>query len=186
MPLRGAVTTTDVVSNFDDFIDAVVGGKPQAVRRDRDIIIALSLDQMRELLTAYPLNYEYEVDEDRRCAGSICEIELIVADGATVEELRLNLANQLSEYAKDYMNDFSRYFSAPNTRPHFPYVLRVLLEDDIEAVASTLRSVAEDSGETGSSGNSSLGCVVDYVEKNKARHFGKVIEDNNVIWKDKN
>ncbi|GMA64156.1 hypothetical protein NZD89_02240 [Alicyclobacillus fastidiosus] len=118
-----------------------------------------------------------------RFAGSICEIEFIVADGATVEELRLNLANQLIEYAKDYMNDFSLYFNSPNTRPHFPYVLRVLLEDDIEAVASTLRSVAEDSGETGSGGHSSLGCVVDYIEKHKTRHFGKVIEDNHAILK---
>ncbi|SHK58694.1 hypothetical protein [Alicyclobacillus tolerans] len=183
MLLRGVVSTMNVVSNFDEFFDATVSGQPQVVKRDGDIIIVTSLNQMRELLTAYPLNYEYEVDEDGRFAGSICKIELIVADGATVEELRLNLANQLIEYANDYMSDFSRYFNAPNTRPHFPYALRVLLEDDIEAVASALRSVAEDSGETESGGNSSLGCVVDYVEKNKARHFGKVVKDNNAILK---
>ncbi|WP_245630276.1 hypothetical protein [Alicyclobacillus acidiphilus] len=173
----------NVVSNFDEFFGATVSGQPQVVKQDGDVIVAISLGQMLGLLTTYPLKYEYEVDEDGRFAGSIREIEFIVADGATVEELRLNLANQLIEYANDYMSDFPRYFNAPNTRPHFPYALRVLLEDDIEAVASTLRSVADDVGETGSGGNSSLGCVMDYIEKNKARHFGKVIEGNHAILK---
>ncbi|WP_083511958.1 hypothetical protein [Alicyclobacillus acidiphilus] len=183
MLLQGVVSTTEVVSNFDDFIDAVVGGKPQAVKRDGDVIIALSLDQMRELLTTYPLKYEYEVDEDGRFAGSICEIESIVADGATVEELRLNLANQLIEYANDYLSDFSRYFNAPNTRPHFPYVVRVSLEDDVASVASLLHGDDQGDGEKQGEGDSLLRSVVDYVEKNKARHFGKVIEDNNAILK---
>ncbi|WP_245629100.1 hypothetical protein [Alicyclobacillus shizuokensis] len=181
--MEDLVSAAQVQVHFDEFIESVVRGKPQAVKRDGDVIVAVSVEQMRELLTAYPLNYEYEVDEDGRYAGSICEIQFIVADGATVEELRFNLANQLIEYAEDYMIDHSRYLNSPNTRSHFPYVLRVLLEDDIEAVASTLRSVAEDSGETGSSGNRSLGCVVDYIEKHKTRHFGKVVKDNNAILK---
>lgn len=182
MLLEGAVTT-EVVSNFDEFIESVVRGKPQAVKRDGDVIVAVSVEQMRELLTAYPLNYEYEVDEDGRFAGSIREIEFIVADGATVEELRLNLANQLIEYANDYMSDFSRYFNAPNTRPHFPYVFRVLLEDDVASVASLLHCIAQGDGGKQGERDSSLRSVTEYIEKNKARHFGKVVKDNNAILK---
>ena len=113
--------------------------KPLAVRRNRDIIFAASREHMRFFLTAYELHFEYEQDQDGRYAGSIEEIDFIVADGASVEELRLELARQLVEYAEDYIADYPRYFNAPNTKVHAPYIVRVLLEDDIESVAGLLQ-----------------------------------------------
>lgn len=130
---------TQVRANMGSFIDTVVREKPQAIRRNRDVIIAASRDQMRSLLSAYELNFEYEQDEDGLFAGSIEEIDFIVADGQTLEELRLALAQQLIEYAQDYFNDYARYTAAPNTRMHAPYILRVLLEDDAEAVSLLLQ-----------------------------------------------
>lgn len=40
--------------------------------------------QMKELLSVYELTLEYEQDEDGRYAGSIEQIEDIVADGETL------------------------------------------------------------------------------------------------------
>lgn len=133
-----ALLATQVRANMGGFIDSVVREKPQAVRRNRDVIVATSRDHMKFLLSAYELTFEYEQDEDGRYAGSIEQIDFIVADGQDVQELRMDLARQLIDYAKDYEADYTRYFTAPNTRKHAPYVLRVLLEDDIELVARML------------------------------------------------
>ncbi|MBE1443655.1 hypothetical protein [Paenibacillus sp. OAS669] len=133
-----ALLATQVRANMGGFIDSVVREKPQAVRRNRDVIVAASLEQMKFFLQVYEFNFEYEQDEDGRYAGSIEEVDFIVADGETLEELRLELARHLIEYAKDYFSDYPRYTATPNTRNHAPYMLRVLLEDDVKSVASLL------------------------------------------------
>lgn len=133
--MQTVLNATDVRANFGGFIDTIVREKPQAVKRNRDVILAFSKQQMKELLSIYELTFEYEQDEDGRYAGSLEQIEDIVADGATVEELRLELARQLVEYAIDYENNYSRYYNTTNRHKHAPYVLRVLLEDDMDSVA---------------------------------------------------
>ncbi len=134
--MQTVLNATDVRANFGGFIDTIVREKPQAIKRNRDVIMALSKHHMKELLSIYELTFEYEQDEDGRYAGSIEQIEDIVADGGSVDELRMELARQLLEYAIDYENNYSRYYNTPNRHKHAPYVLRVLLEDDLEAVAS--------------------------------------------------
>jgi hypothetical protein len=136
MNMQTVLNATDVRANFGGFIDTIVREKPQAIKRNRDVIMALSKHHMKELLSIYELTFEYEQDEDGRYAGSIEQIEDIVADGGSVDELRMELARQLLEYAIDYENNYSRYYNTPNRHKHAPYVLRVLLEDDLEAVAS--------------------------------------------------
>jgi predicted RNase H-like HicB family nuclease len=136
MNMQTVLNATDVRANFGGFIDTIVREKPQAIKRNRDVIMALSKHHMKELLSIYELTFEYEQDEDGRYAGSIEQIEDIVADGGSVDELRMELARQLLEYAMDYENNYSRYYNTPNRHKHAPYVLRVLLEDDLEAVAS--------------------------------------------------
>ena len=90
---------------------------------------------MNVLLSVYEFTFEFEQDEDGRYAGSIEQIEDIVADAETLDELRIELARYLVEYAIDYENNYSRYYNTPNRHKHAPYVLRVLLEDDVESVA---------------------------------------------------
>ncbi|HBI03426.1 MAG TPA: hypothetical protein DDY49_05285 [Paenibacillaceae bacterium] len=132
------LNATEVRANFGGFIDTVVREKPQAIKRNRDIIVTFSLHQIKDILSAYELTFEYEQDEDGKFVGSIEQIEDIVAEGNTLEELRLELARHLLEYANDYYANFSRYNNAPNRQNHANYVLRILLEDDIESVASML------------------------------------------------
>lgn len=133
--MKTVLNATDVRANFGGFIDTIVREKPQAIKRNRDVIMAFSKQQTKELLSVYELTFEYEQDEDGRYAGSIEQIEDIVADGVTLDDLRNELARQLVEYAIDYENNYSRYYNSPNRQKHAPYVLRVLLEDDVESVA---------------------------------------------------
>jgi predicted RNase H-like HicB family nuclease len=141
--MQTILNATDVRANFGGFIDTIVREKPQAIKRNRDIIMAFSKQHMKELLSIYTLTFEYEQDEDGRYAGSIEQIEDIVADGGSIDELRRELARQLLEYAIDYENNYSRYYNTPNRHNHAPYVLRVLLEDDLEAVARMFHDASE-------------------------------------------
>jgi predicted RNase H-like HicB family nuclease len=138
--MQTVLNATDVRANFGGFIDTIVREKPQAVKRNRDVIMAFSKQQMKELLSVYELTFEYEQDEDGRYAGSLEQIEDIVADAETLEELRNELARHLVEYAIDYEANYSRYYNTPNRHRHAPYILRILLEDDIEEVAQMLHT----------------------------------------------
>lgn len=133
--MQTVLNATEVRANFGEFIDTIVREKPQAIKRNRDVIMAFSKKQMKELLSVYEFTFEFEQDEDGRYAGSIEQIEDIVADAETLDELRIELARYLVEYAIDYENNYSRYYNTPNRHKHAPYVLRVLLEDDVESVA---------------------------------------------------
>ncbi len=133
--MQTILNATDVRANFGGFIDTIVREKPQAVKRNRDVIMAFSKQQMKELLAVYELTFEYEQDEDGRYAGSIEQIEDIVADGESLDQLRYELARHLVEYALDYENNYSQFYNSPNRHKHAPYILRVLMEDDVESVA---------------------------------------------------
>jgi predicted RNase H-like HicB family nuclease len=140
MIMQHALNATEVRANFGLFIDNVLRDKPQAIKRNRDIIISFSLKQMMELLSAYELTVEYEQTEEGKFVGSIEQIEDIVAEGNTLEELRRELAKHLIEYAKDYYADYARYSNSPNRKRHAHYIMRVLLEEDIEKVAGMLHA----------------------------------------------
>ena len=64
---------------------------------------------------------------------SLNEIGLIVNADNEKEALE-KLAAELTEYARDYYNDFQYWFSAPNRKSHLPYVLHVMLQHNIEEV----------------------------------------------------
>lgn len=133
--MQTVLNATEVRANFGGFIDTIVREKPQAIKRNRDVIMAFSKQQMKELLSVYELTFEYEQDEDGRYAGSVEQIDDIVADAETLEELKYALSRNLVEYAIDYETNYSRYYNSPNRHKHAPYILRVLLEEDIESVA---------------------------------------------------
>lgn len=140
MILNTLLNATDVRANFGEFIDTVVREKPQAIKRNRDVILAFSKQQMKELLAVYELTMEFEQDDDGRYAGSIEQIEDIVAEAESLEQLRLELARQLIEYAIDYEHNYLRYYNTPNRHKHAPYILRVLFEDDMESVAQLIHA----------------------------------------------
>src|SRR5665648_367270 len=101
MFMQAVLNATEVRANFGGFIDNVVHQRPQAIKRNRDDI---------------------------------------VADGETLEELRIELAHHLVEYAVDYYADFNRYYNSTNCRSHANYILRVLLEDDPGIVLGMLHA----------------------------------------------
>ena len=54
-----------------------------------------------------------------------------------MESLKVKLAEELMEYAEEYINEFTLYFNGPNRKNHFPYIYRVLLAgNDISKIKS--------------------------------------------------
>lgn len=138
MLVNTLLNATQVRANFGGFIDDVVRVKPQFVKRNRDVITGISNDHLKLILSAYEFTFEYEQGQDGGVYGSIEQIPDIIGEGTSVAALRLDLAEQLIEYAQMYYEDFARYSNAPNRREHVPYVLRVLQYDSVEEVEKLL------------------------------------------------
>jgi predicted RNase H-like HicB family nuclease len=138
MIMQSILNATEVRANFGGFIDTVVRDKPQVVKRNRDVIASFSIPHVLELLSFCELSMEFE-EENGHYVGSLEQIDDIVGEGSTLDELRTNLAIQLVEYAQDYYADFKRYYSTPNRRTHFPYVILVNVQNNLEGVVKLIR-----------------------------------------------
>jgi hypothetical protein len=123
--MQEVVNATDVRKEWGKFIDDVVRSRPAVVKRNRDYFAALSLEHLEVLLAPYNLSMEYDQEEDGSYSGWLKEID-IAENACTLETLKNAIAIELIEYANEYMKEFNKYYSAPNRRSHFPYVLRVL------------------------------------------------------------
>lgn len=138
MLMQSVLNATEVRSNFGGFIDDVVRKKPQFVKRNRDVITSISVDQLKQLLEVYEFTFEYE-EEDGVFTGSIEQVEDIVSESGSLSQLRNDLAEQLVDYSREYYDSYSEYIAAPNRKAHAPYILRVLLYNDVSEVAELLR-----------------------------------------------
>lgn len=132
------LNSTDVRKEWGEFIDVVVRKKPQFVKRTRDHIMAVNLEMMVDLLKAYELTANVFTEEDGTVTMSLNEIDIVV-NGKDKEEAKYFLIEDLIEYAVQYMNEFELWFSAPNRKPHFPYILKILLSNTKEDIGGYIK-----------------------------------------------
>ena len=132
---------SDVRQHFSEFIDGVVRDRPGFLKRNRDILATLNLEHLQVLLDSLQFHARIRLDEQGLYLGTLHEIEDIVAVGATEQEAIADLAKNLAEYAEEYLTEsFRLYFHAPNRRAHFPYVLKVAMQADEDAVVSLIHA----------------------------------------------
>ena len=128
--------STDVRKNWSQFMDEVKWVKPAFIMRNRDKIAVLSGELLEFILKEYKLTVNVFMEEDGSCTGSFNEIDL-ASNSSDLETLKVKLAQELMEYAEEYMNEFKLYFNSPNRKNHFPYIYRVLLAgNDINNIIS--------------------------------------------------
>lgn len=132
------VNATDVRKEWGSFIDSIVREKPKVIKRSRDYIFTASIDMLKEILKPYTFTVEIYKEDDGTVTASLNEIDL-VENASCEEEAIEKMAKSLIEYARDYYNEFQYWFSAPNRKSHLPYVLHVLLQDNIEGVKRLIR-----------------------------------------------
>lgn len=134
MIMQGVLNATDVRKEFSHFIDSVVHDKPQVVKRNRDMFWAISQEVATDLFAAYTFSLEFEQEDDGTFVGSLIPMQDIIGFGATYDDMIDDLAKQLVEYAKDYYDNFARYYHAPNRKAHLPFILNILTQENIDKV----------------------------------------------------
>ncbi len=116
------------------FDEAVKGGRPVAVVRDRkDEGLFLAREVVGRVLESYQLHVEITPHEGSR-GFTLWVPELrVVAEGASAREARQNLLAAVRAYVRDYFDQFDFYKHLVDKLEQQPYVLRLsLARDDAE------------------------------------------------------
>lgn len=118
------LNATEVRKHWSEFVDDVIRNKPAFVKRNRDLVAVLSMDQMEALLESLKLRINIIQEDDGSFTGTFAELDL-AANETTLEQLKETLIQDLMDYASEYMQNFDLYFKSPNRKSHFPYVYKI-------------------------------------------------------------
>lgn len=135
--MEGVLNATDVRRDWGKFIDTIVHDKPKIVKRNRDLFLSLSIQQVMVLLKNFSFKAQYLKENDGTVTATLHNFDLVVNEKDEISAKKA-LAQELIDYAKDYFNDFQLYFNAPNRQPHFPYILLVLMQEDLDGVINLI------------------------------------------------
>lgn len=128
------INATDVRKKFSQFIDTVVREKPVVIKRNRDHVLSISLEQTVNLLADYRFNMNVFNEEDGSTTATLNELDLIIntMDKGSMKNL---MAQEILDYAEDYFEQFNLYYNSPNRQKHFTYVLKAILANNLEEIA---------------------------------------------------
>jgi len=128
-----AVNATDVRKTFSLFIDRAVREKPVFIRRTRDTLILAKLDFLNALVDNCVFTAERFVESDGSITLSLDQID-VIANAPTEAEAVAELAGDMREYAMDYYDHYSEWSVAPNRKDHLPYVIKLLIANDLLSI----------------------------------------------------
>lgn len=128
-----ALQVSNVRSNFSAIVDTVIREKPVAVKRNRDFFMFISYTQILELVKDCKFKVSYMNEDDGSISATLDGFDLVV-NGVDKETVDTELATGLLEYAETYFNDFQSFYNSTNRKQHFPYVLRILLSEDLNEI----------------------------------------------------
>lgn len=131
--MEGVLNATDVRKEWGRFIDTVLHEKPKIVKRNRDFFLSLSIKQAKVLLNDFSFKARYLKEDDGSVTATLDDFDLAVNE-IDESSARKALAQELIEYANDYFKDFQLYFNSPNRQAHFPYMLTVLIQENLNEV----------------------------------------------------
>lgn len=135
--MQGVMNATDVRREWGKFIDTVVHQKPGLVKRNRDCFLSLSINHVMALLKDKTFKARYTTEGDCTVTATLDNFDLVVNEKDEASARRA-LAEELVEYANDYFNDFQLYYNSFNRQAHFSYVLKVLIQNDINGVVGLI------------------------------------------------
>lgn len=132
------LSATEARKDWSLLIDTVVHDKPQFIKRTRDYVMMMNIGFLESLLEAYSFTANKYVEDDNSVTLSLNEID-IIENGTTEDDARDKLAKGILEYAEDFYNDFHYWSVMPNRKNHIPYVLKVLILQDIGKIGDLIR-----------------------------------------------
>lgn len=133
------IPATDIRKNFSFAIDTVVRERPVAFKRNRDNLMLFSNAQILGLLNDIHFKPVFLSEEDGSITATLDGFDLVI-NAADQAEAITKLAVELVEYAGEYYDKFQLYFNANNRKQHFPYILRVLLAENLDEVKALINA----------------------------------------------
>lgn len=126
-------------NQFSTLYDSVFNSfNPTIVKRKQTEQIAmLRVDLLKMVLEDYKLNPEVFQEDDGSITLALDCLELY-ANNSTLDLATKDLIKDLKIYAQDYLDRSQLFFHSPNRKPHFPYVLKILLCDNDEEILKLL------------------------------------------------
>jgi len=97
----------------------------------------LRVDLLKLVLEDYELKPEIIQEDDGSLTLTLDSLELY-ANNTTLDLATKDLIEDLKIYAQDYLDRSQLFLHAPNRKPHFPYVLRILLCDSDDEIRTLL------------------------------------------------
>ncbi|MGD0622149.1 MAG: exoribonuclease R [Thermacetogeniaceae bacterium] len=139
MTMLSELKFTDARKELTDLYNEVFNNyRPVIIRRRQaEEVLVLRLDLQKALLSSYALKPEVIREEDGSVTLALDQLELYV-NGDSTDQAVQDMVNDLKFYAQDYMERSQLFLNAPNRRPHFPYILRVLMCESDEEIRGLL------------------------------------------------
>lgn len=128
---------TYVRKNWSQIITDTLYDKPQFFKRKNDTLIILDVKLLEELLIGYKFTAVKIIEQDFSCTLSLNEIDL-VENAENEKDAKLNLAESILQYAKDYYDEFNFWSSSINRKKHIPYILLALAIKDISVISNLI------------------------------------------------
>jgi len=88
---------------------------------------------IENLLEAYKFTADKYVEEDGSITLGLVEIDL-AENGKDEDEAIRKMAEGILEYAEDYYSFFDEWYHSTNRRSHLPYVVKVLILNDVDKI----------------------------------------------------
>jgi antitoxin YefM len=133
-----SMNATDVRREWSKVIDTAIREKPVFIKRTRDQVMISNVEHIKSLLNDYHFIAVKFTEEDASITLSLNELD-IVANGSTLKLAKQELVKNLLEYAEEFYQDFAFWSKAPNRKSHIPYVLKILLYEDMEELISDIK-----------------------------------------------
>jgi antitoxin YefM len=100
----------------------------------------MDIEKMKAAFSNYTFVFEYETEKkDESVSAGLKDFDLFV-NAKNKEQAVHDLAVELVEYSKEYLNNIQLYFNATNRRDHFPFVMNVLLQEDLAEVIKLIHT----------------------------------------------
>lgn len=133
--LELALKSNVVREKFSTVVDEVIRDAPKVVSRTRDHFVMMNLKHIETLIKDFTFHVNIQNDEDGSFIATLDEVDDLIGYKESPDEALYDLAEQLIDYSKEYLHEsFSLYFNAPNRRKHFPYVMKVMMQNSIADV----------------------------------------------------
>ena len=130
---------TEARNQFSTLYDSVFNSFNPAIvkRKQTEQVAMLRVDLLKMVLEDYKLNPEVIQEDDGSVTLALDSLELY-ANNSTLDLATKDLIEDLKIYAQDYLDRSQLFFHSPNRKPHFPYVLKILLCDNDEEIRKLL------------------------------------------------